>query len=132
MTFRAFLLAVIILTGCATIPVNGYISPKLDRIPVRIENNVFSRATIYVLNRGINRRIGECAGVSVCNLWINPVLTETILQEGYAKIGWRWGVTPPGAYESLSLLMREGMGIALVLNHIGVFISPGSVLSQAD
>lgn len=125
MIAKGIILATIILAGCATSFQTMDDVAESYRFPVRIENNVFNRVSLYVLNGGVRIRIGECNGLRRCTLWANEQLTKNILGEGMIYLGWRWSNGAPGIQFFGSIPVWADMVAVLELNKINWFLYPG-------
>ena len=122
MRFVVLALAVILVVSCASSGV--YNAKEEDTLasweegtfPVRVDNNVYERVTVYVVNGGAQRRLGDCPGISRCWFWVNKTATERIFFEGIISLGWRFFGGPPGLHAQGTLAAWDGLAVILTLN----------------
>ncbi len=135
------MVSLLMIFGCAS----GYPTPpnqlepafaerRKGTIPVRVENNTFKDAAVYSLNGGVGSRIGYCAALRHCWLWINPAITTQIYEQGFITLGWRFFVSEPeDAVGPGTLSIWDGLAVVLTLNRINWFMrTEFFVMKQAE
>ena len=124
MKYIAALVFALTLFSCATTPRPTADGDTPYRAPIRLENNTFSRITLYGLNGGVALRIGDCSGLQRCSFWASERLTQRILDEGIIQLGWHWGNLERGIQYSGEISAWKGVTTVLQINDVNWFMYP--------
>lgn len=115
------------LFGCASTSLSGL--SQSYQIPLRVENNISERMTIYVTQDGrIIQRIGDCNGVQTCTFLLSEQVSNYAIGNSRLEIGYRhFGEPGRGPEHYVSTPAWDGMQANLVVNYINNYLLPYTV-----